>query len=425
MGFFHSTGQLDLEGASLRCLGGVSAPVVNALYPMEALTRWHAASHIAGATSRWMDTGTTAVGGAVRGSFHRLLHGHHLVEDGVRVLVHPELKFGHFLHHLGLDALTARGIPNPLIPTVLTKKLLDLGLSQKLVAELVSVNVPKILGGSLGIITAGKDILMMFSDAIPHTFLASGLHFTSGVLQTCLGCFPPNLLLLAGGFGELLTGAVTCYRAVVDPVLPLVGLPGSVFFPALQQAVGISALVAACAEFFHSGTATKAATAALCSGTAAAVSTTVSLAFVSKLGYVASFLGPGAGLATYFLLRKLLNAGGHTKTGQSNGTYRHGSVGAGNGARFASGADFFASHDNSFSVNSRRERRASFVWNPMPDKDSFASGRVFPLRAIPEEPLGRLQGDKILLNGQAIRRVAQLWAESGSRRHRKGRRGGQ
>ena len=91
--FFTATG-LGATDISLRCLGGVSPAIVNAVYPMEALTKFHYGHHITGLTGRWMDTGATALGGAVKGSFHRLAHGHHLFEDGFKVVVNPKLKFG-------------------------------------------------------------------------------------------------------------------------------------------------------------------------------------------------------------------------------------------------------------------------------------------------------------------------------------------
>ena len=148
--FFTETG-LGTTDISLRCLGGISPALVNAAYPMEALTKFHYAHHISGLTGRWMDTGATALGGTVKGTFHRLAHGHHLFEDGFKVVVNPNLKFGEFLHHLGMDSLTARGIPNPLLPTSVGEQLVKFGMRQQFVNELMTVNMPKILGGSVGL----------------------------------------------------------------------------------------------------------------------------------------------------------------------------------------------------------------------------------------------------------------------------------
>src|SRR4051812_18004088 len=104
-------------------------PVVRAMYPMERLTRWHQMNHLPGLTGRWMDTGATALGGAVRGPWHRLAHGHSLIGDGLKVIATPQLKFAEFLHHLGLDFFTKTGIPNPLITKGLGEFLLRSGLS--------------------------------------------------------------------------------------------------------------------------------------------------------------------------------------------------------------------------------------------------------------------------------------------------------
>ena len=160
--FFTTTG-LNTTDISLRCLGGISPAIVNAAYPMDALTKFHYAHHVPGLTGRWMDTGATALGGAVKGSFHRFAHGHHLFEDGCKVLVNPKLKFGEFLHHLGMDSLTVRGIPNPLLPTAVGEQLVKLGMNQQFVYEVMTVNVPKILGGSVGLVCAGTDVFFAFS----------------------------------------------------------------------------------------------------------------------------------------------------------------------------------------------------------------------------------------------------------------------
>ena len=47
--FFTATG-LGTNDISLRCLGGLSPALVNAAYPMEALTKFHYAHHIPGLT---------------------------------------------------------------------------------------------------------------------------------------------------------------------------------------------------------------------------------------------------------------------------------------------------------------------------------------------------------------------------------------
>lgn len=102
--FFNQTGLTNTD-VTLRALGNLAPRVVDSIYPLQELTKFHYAHHIPGLTGRWMDTGATALGGAVKGSFHRLAHGHHLFDDGFKVLVNPQLKFGEFLHHLGMDSL--------------------------------------------------------------------------------------------------------------------------------------------------------------------------------------------------------------------------------------------------------------------------------------------------------------------------------
>ena len=79
-GFFTATGSNGLD-FSIKCLGGISPKFVNAIYPMEKMTQFHYAHHIPGLTGRWMDTGAF-LGNSIKGSFHRLAHGHHLFDDG-------------------------------------------------------------------------------------------------------------------------------------------------------------------------------------------------------------------------------------------------------------------------------------------------------------------------------------------------------
>ena len=190
---------------SMRTIGGISPVVVNSLYPMEILTKYHQAHHIVGLTGRWMDMGGRALGGPFPGGpYHRLFFGHHILRDGYTAMVNPDLKFGEFLHHLGCDFLTKTGINNPILPVRrIAQQLIDQGFQQKFVNELLSINAPKVLGGSLSLICSGRDVFMAFSDAIPHTFSAAGIHFLYGSMNLAFGCFPPNLLLLTAGVAEI------------------------------------------------------------------------------------------------------------------------------------------------------------------------------------------------------------------------------
>jgi hypothetical protein len=129
----------DFDDVTLRLGGAVSPAVVKSLYRIDPITDWHKAHHIKAITGRWMDGGANYLTGVTRGSYHRLEHGHRLFEDGYRVLFRdPKLKFGEFLHHLGLDSLTTRGIPNPLLPTALAGSLERLGLPKAFVYEMMT-----------------------------------------------------------------------------------------------------------------------------------------------------------------------------------------------------------------------------------------------------------------------------------------------
>lgn len=358
--FFEQTG-LTSSDITLRALGNLTPKVVDAIYPLEALTKLHYAHHLPGLTGRWMDIGATALGGTVKGSFHRLAHGHHLFDDGLKVLVNPELKFGQFLHHLGMDSLTARGIPNPLIPKGVGAALVNLGFQKSFVNELLTLNVPKVLGGSLALACSGYDVMMAFSDAIPHTFGAAGMHFLFGALNTGFGMFPPNPLLLLSGGMELAVASVTAYRAVVDPLIPTLGVPMSVYLPALGQAVALAAIISSCVGIF-TGAGWKKLPELVTSATAAtAVGTTVT--FTAKAaGYVAPFYGPIAGIATYILMRNIWK---RLKIESDEIQY------------LPVGTD--------------------------PTLRIFRSGAVIPLFQVPQEPIGSLKNGKLLLSETGLR----------------------
>ena len=370
--FFTATG-LNPTDISLRCLGGLSSPLVNTVYPMEALTKFHYAHHIPGLTGRWMDTGATALGGAVKGSFHRLAHGHHLFEDGFKVLVDPDLRFGEFLHHLGLDSLTSRGIPIPFLPKDLGEQLVKLGMSQKFVNEILTVNVPKILGGSLSLACAGKDVFFAFSDKIPHTFLAAGTHFGLGALNITLGLYPPNFLLLTAGAAEIGTGIATAYRTIVDPILPVVGVPASVFLPAIGRSVALGSLIGACANIFTGDSWAEVPKAIATSASASAVNTLVTFA-ASANGFLGPFIGPVAAIATAILMRKILDA--------------------------------------AFPAAESRPVYEEYI-----DKENlsvFQHETVMPMPGIAKEPIGMLKGDRLLLNEAGVRQISEVWATNGN-----------
>jgi hypothetical protein len=356
---------------SLRCLGCMAPAIINALYPMEALTKFHYAHHVPGLTGRWMDTGATALGGAARtrGSFHRLTHGHHLFEDGFKVLVNPKLKFGEFLHHLGMDSLTRRGIPNPMLPTAVGEGLIKLGFARQFVNEVMTVNLPKILAGSVSLLCAGTDVFLAFSDAIPHTSLAAGMHFGLGALDIICGMYPPNVFLLTAGVVEIGVGIATTYRTIVDPVLPVLGVPASVFLPAIGRSVAMASLIGACVSIFAGQSWADVPKAIAASTAASAVSTTVTFAAAAN-GFIGPFLGPVAGIATFILLRKIL------------------------------GEVFPAAE-------------SGFVYQEFIDEepvDVFPHEMVIPMPGVPKEPIGILKGERLLLSEAGVRAAAVAWA---------------
>ncbi|MEO1992428.1 MAG: hypothetical protein ABGW78_10885 [Pirellulales bacterium] len=360
---FFSSGGIDSIQSGLYVAGSLSPRLVNNLYPMEALTKWHAANHIAGITGSWMDKGGTYLAGQ-GGNWHRLYHGHHLFEDGFKVLTNPKLKFGEFLHHLGLDSLTTRGIVNPLVPTTLAEPLMSLGLSKSFVHEIMTINVPKILSGSLGVICAGRDVYMCFSDAIPHTYLASGVHFLFGGLQIGLGMYPPNALLLASGVAEIGVGSVTLYRTVCDSLASpsasvLTDLVSPVYLPVIGGSLAMGAILGGAAGWWTGTSWQETAKGAATAGLGSAASATVGM-LVAKAGLIAPFLGAGAGIATALLVRAAL--------------------------RSADGAD--------------KEELVScgkFLGNSV-----FSDATTFPLFKATNQPIGRIEGDTLKLDHRSL-----------------------
>ena len=308
-----------------------------------------------------MDTGATSLGGAVKGSFHRLAHGHHIFDDGFKVLVNPDLKFGEFLHHLGMDSLTARGIPNPFIPKGVGEALLNLGFKKAFVNEFLTLNVPKVLGGSLSLVCSGADVFMAFSDAIPHTFGASGMNFLFGALNIGFGMFPPNPLLLASGGMDLGVGAVVAYRAAVDPLITTLGVPMSVYLPALGHAVALAAIISSCIGVF-SGTDWKKLP-ELVSSSAAATAVGTTVAFTAKAaGYVSPFSGPLAGIATYIIMKNIWK-----------------------------------------SLEIKSDEISYFPVGTDANLNVFKQGAIIPLFQVPKNPIGRLKGGQFLLSESGVR----------------------
>ena len=293
----------EIGEAALHTVGGVANPLVHALYPFEQMYRFHATHHIAGLTGRWMDTGAFALGGNVAGPWHRLAHGHHLLGDGVQVAFHPKLKFGEFLHHLGMDSLTKTGVPNPLFPASMAEGLMKLGFSKAFTQEFLTLNVPKVLGGSLGLVLAGNDVVACISDQIPHTFGAAGRHFLFGCLNLAFGAFPPNFLLYGAAAAEFTVAGVTAYRACTEPVVEFAEAPAQVFFPAIGAAIAVGAVGGLVAAILRKkpGLIPRLA---FIGGSAAAASKFVGAAAAASAAPL--MIGPLAGISVGMLLRSLL-----------------------------------------------------------------------------------------------------------------------
>ena len=380
MGFFDKPNIYDY---SLHCLGTISTPIVNALYPVKTLTDFHLAHHLVGAnhiTGPWMDKGGMSLGGqfgsqVFKGNFHRLAFGHHLFEDGFKVLFNPTLSYGEFLHHLCLDFLTQRGIPNPLIPTAFAETLsnnlpesftqLINGMTPKEFAyEFCTVNLKKVLSGGVSLVCAGKDVFLAFSDAIPHTFGAASVHLGLGVLDTALGLFPPNPLILTAGAMEFGVSIATAYRAIVDPLLPVVNLPASVFLPTLGKAIAFSGLISACSSYFTGQSfeeSTKQLAASIAASTFATTATTA--AATAKSCFLGPFLGPAVGFTTFLIVKKMLDS-------------------------------MMPSTPSQTVVYEEYIEKENFNY--------FNNSYAFPMPKIPEEPIGMLKGDDLLINEKGI-----------------------
>jgi hypothetical protein len=253
----------------------------------------------------------------------------------------------------------------------LGEKLLAIGLKPALVRELMTVNVPKILGGSLALVCSGSDVLLAFSDAIPHTFLAAGAHFAFGVLDLVFGVYPPNILMLTAGIGEIGVGSITAYRAWVDPVISMLGAPASVFLPALGHSIALSAVVASCAWLFSGDSFGKLPKLVVPSALAASAGTTT--AFMLKAahlsGFLSPFIGPLAGITAFVLARKALEFGRPSNIGIS---YK--------------------------------------AAESAPGLTSFHEETAIPLLSLPKKPIGRIEGHSLIFDRDSVSATAAALA---------------
>ena len=170
---------------------GLGKPLALPLSIQRGLSEYHLVHHIPGPTGAWMD--------ALKGPNHRIFSGHHLFEDGLSVIKAPDLKFGEFLHHLGMDFLSVKGVP--VVPKFMISALASTGLSETYISNLCSLNVAQVLNGGVALLCSGADVLMVFADAIPHTFSAAGLHFALGCFDLATGLVFPNVLMVGASVG--------------------------------------------------------------------------------------------------------------------------------------------------------------------------------------------------------------------------------
>ena len=270
---------------------GIGKPVALPLPIQRGLSEFHLHHHLPGPTGAWMD--------ALKGPNHRIFSGHHLIEDGIRVIRDPNLKFGDFLHHLGCDFLSVKGIP--VVPKFMINGLLSTGLSETYVSNLCSLNLAQVLSGGISLVCSGADVLMVLADAIPHTFSAAGMHFVMGCFDLAGGLMFPNILMVGASAGEFLTSAVTLYRAVTDPVIPMLGVPGSVFYPALFQAMLFGGLIGGAVSVLRGNSVGETAKIVSSSTLSSAAATFANFA-------VGSFaVSAASGVATFFVAKKLLD----------------------------------------------------------------------------------------------------------------------
>lgn len=389
MGDFFSTTGSSFGDIGLRVAGGMTPKLVNAIYPMEALTQFHLKHHLPGLTGRWMDY--RSVDMFFNGNLHRLSHGHHPISDGFKVLINKDLKFGEFLHHLGMDSLTSKGIP--ILPEAIGKNLVALGLSKKMAYEFCTLNLPKVLGGSLGLIVAGKDVVLAFSDQIPHTFGAAGLRFLSGALTLGLGCYPPNPLLIISGIAELGVSANTLYKTIVDPNLPVIGEPMSVFLPKLETAIGLSVLLSATISSIAGKDPEDIGKVSAAAGVAALSNATISAAVKSgsllslSNTFIGPFLGPLASVTTFILVKAILDQ-----------------------LILSNGKDvvYYQEYCDALMPNYLNQPALGFDQTGL--QNYFSTSNVIPLLGTSSSPIGELQGEKLLLSGNLLSSVESSFA---------------
>jgi hypothetical protein len=186
-------------------LSSLVAPIINYSYPTRHITDWHYIHHIKGITGSWMDKPL--------GAFHRITN-HHLIHDGYIVINNKQFSLPQFLHHIGLDSLTARGIPNPLLPHNIIYTLKGLGFSHKIAYELSTINMAKLLSGIIPLAIAINDGKNCIDNKIPLEWENIASIFGGGIINIIIGIYLLNTFLILAGVVELGVGGITIFRKI-------------------------------------------------------------------------------------------------------------------------------------------------------------------------------------------------------------------
>jgi hypothetical protein len=296
----------------------------------------------------------------------------------MKVLYSDKLKYGEFLHHLGMDFLTKQGIPNPLLPThTLFSMLRGFGVSASTAQELLTINLSKLLGGGLALLVAGHDVYTCFADTIPHTFTAAGYHLGIGMLDLVFGNFPPNPFLLLAGGSEIVVGSITGIRTIRDMISPQtlsVLDTAAIYFPTWAAMTTLSALLGVCVGYWSGRSWSTIAKAGGIQVVASGVTASISGALAGN--FIAPFIGGFAGFAAGLLLRRIFMEKGK----------QHVTNALGADIDFFNESAFFTQHSSFFDQ-----------YSPF-----FDTGAVLPIRQLPKEPIGMLKDDKLLINPAAL-----------------------
>ena len=236
-----------------------------------------------------------------------------------------------------------------------------------------------------------------FSDTIPHTYTAAGFQFLAGTIELIAGCYPPNPLLWLAAGAEYASSAITAYRAFVDPILPGIGTPASVFLPILGQAVAMSAIISACVSIYSGNDWISVSKTVTESMAATSVATAVGVAtksgILANVGstFLGPFLGPAAGIATFFIMKKILDSVLASPTDKEDYLYREFSR--------EDVPDFFEKNEEVFDFS-----------KSLP-QNIFKECIVIPTFGVGKQPLGELKGDNLLLSSDGMYQTEQAFGE--------------